>query len=192
MRKSRAETAETRRRIVDTASREFRRKGIDGVGLADLMAEAGLTHGGFYRHFESKDQLVAEAFCAAAGGLVESIERLRAGKSQRAALKAVAESYLSKKHRDKPETSCPLAALGSELARADANTRAAATEGFTRLVESVSGLIEGKKPEAARQQALAAVSLMIGALMVSRIVDDPDLSSEILRQAGKQVQLLGK
>jgi TetR/AcrR family transcriptional repressor of nem operon len=191
MRKSKAETAETRLRIIDTAAREFRRNGIDGTGLADLMANAGLTHGGFYRHFDSKDQLVTEAYCAAANCLANDVRMLAAGKSQRAALKAVADAYLSTKHRDHPEIGCPLAALGSELRRADDKTKAAATEGFTGLVSTVASLIEGKRPEAARQQALAAVSMMIGALTMSRVVDDPDLSAEILKQAARQVLQIG-
>ncbi len=188
MRKSRTETAETRRRIVETAAGEFRRNGIGATGLAELMARAGLTHGGFYRHFDSKEQLIGEACCTAVAGITQALEQTTHNKPSRAALKAAATAYLSAEHRDNPESGCPLAALGSELARADAKTKAVATAGFVRLVDLIGSQFAGKRPDAARNLALSAVSLMIGALTMARVVDDSGLSSEILRQAGRQVQ----
>jgi len=177
MRKSREEAAQTRKRIVTAASEEFRKNGIVATGLNDLMSAAGLTHGGFYKHFESKDQLVAEA-CAQA---VETAicERLGAAASE----KGGAAAYLSTGHRDNPATGCPLSAVGSELARSDEKTRAAATAGFLKLVEIMAGQFGKLPPATARRRALVAVSTMIGALTMSRIVTDPELSAEILKEA---------
>jgi TetR/AcrR family transcriptional repressor of nem operon len=111
MRKSKQEAAETRRRIVKAAAAKFRQNGIGGTGLSDLMAAAGLTHGGFYRHFDSKDQIVAEA-CAAA--TESAIATFFSNKSPQSGLKARVAKYLSPAHRDDPSAGCPLAALGSE------------------------------------------------------------------------------
>jgi len=182
MRKSREEAAQTRKRIVTAASEEFRKNGIVATGLNDLMSAAGLTHGGFYKHFASKDQLVAEA-CAEA---VETVicERLAAAASEKG---GAAAAYLSSDHRDDPATGCPLSAIGSELARSDEKTRAAATAGFLKLVEIMAGQFGKIPPATARRRALVAVSTMIGALTMSRIVTDPELSAEILKEAEKSL-----
>ena len=180
MRKSREEAAETRKRIVTAAAGEFREHGIVATGLADLMKAAGLTHGGFYKHFESKDQVVAEA-CAEAVRVL--MEKLEAAPSQGSVL----GWYLSTHHRDDPATGCPLAALGSELARSDEKTREAATEGFLRLVDIVAGKSGEAPPAVARRRALVAVSTMIGAVTMSRVVTDAKLSAEILREAEKSL-----
>ena len=173
MRKSREEAAETRKRIVRAAARRFREQGIVATGLADLMKAAGLTHGGFYKHFESKDQLVAEATTA-------SFEGMAAHPTTSAAVAA----YLSARHRDDPASGCPLAAIGSELSRTDKKTREAATEGFKRLVAVLAGK---SKTQNARRRALVAVATMIGAVTMSRVVTDPGLSAEILSAAEKSL-----
>jgi TetR/AcrR family transcriptional repressor of nem operon len=179
MRKSREEAAQTRKRIVTAASEEFRKNGIVATGLNDLMRAAGLTHGGFYKHFESKDQLVAEACAEAVKTAI--VEGLGAATSEGAGA-----AYLSTGHRDNPASGCPLSAIGSELARSDEKTRAAATAGFLKLVEIMAG--KSKLPRAtARRRALVAVSTMIGALTMSRIVTDPELSAEILKEAEKSL-----
>jgi TetR/AcrR family transcriptional regulator, transcriptional repressor for nem operon len=182
MRKSREEAAQTRKRIVTAASEEFRKNGIVATGLNDLMSAAGLTHGGFYKHFKSKDQLVAEA-CAEA---VETaiLERLAAASSAGA---GAAAAYLSTGHRDDPATGCPLSAIGSELARSDEKTRAAATAGFLELVDIMAGQFGKLPPATARRRALVAASTMVGALTMSRIVTDPELSAEILNEAKKSL-----
>jgi TetR/AcrR family transcriptional repressor of nem operon len=180
MRKSRKEAAQTRKRIVTAAASEFRKNGIVATGLADLMTAAGLTHGGFYKHFESKDQLVAEA-CAEAVGVL--IGKVKAAAS--AGPGAAATAYLSTSHRDNPATGCPLSAIGSELSRSDEQTRAVATDGFRKLVEIMAGQF-GKIPrDVAKRRAIVAVSTMIGALTMSRIVTDPELSAEVLEEAKK-------
>jgi TetR/AcrR family transcriptional regulator, transcriptional repressor for nem operon len=139
MRKSKQEAAETRERIVEAAAAEFRRNGITATGLSELMAAAGLTHGGFYRHFASKDQLVAEACAEAVESVVEMFEGARERPGKRNGLKAVATRYLSARHRDAPSRGCPYAGLGSELVRADAGTRARAMEGLLRIVDILAG-----------------------------------------------------
>jgi TetR/AcrR family transcriptional repressor of nem operon len=177
VRKSREEAAQTRRRIVEAASCEFRKCGIVATGLNDLMKAAGLTHGGFYKHFASKDQLVAEATTAALDALLE-------GMAAHPTINAAVAAYLSTRHRDNPASGCPLAAIGSELSRSDRKAREAATAGFVRLVD----ILAGKAGTAdARRRALVAAATMIGAVTMSRMVTDPELSAEILREAEKSL-----
>ena len=184
MRKSREEAARTRERIVTAAAKEFRKNGIVATGLADLMKAAGLTHGGFYKHFESKDQLVTEACAEAVESLIGKVTAAASGGLGAAA------TYLSTHHRDDPAAGCPISAIGSELGRSDEKTRAVATDGFLRLVEIFAGEFGETPPEVARRKAVVAVSTMIGALTVSRMVTDPELSTEILKEAEKSLEAL--
>ena len=183
MRNSRSETAKTRERIVTAAAAEFRQHGIAATGLDDLMKAAGLTHGGFYRHFKSKQQLVAEACSAAvattAGRAASGVSRERGRKG----LETAVADYLSAEHRDNPRDGCPLAALGSEMARADPQTRAAATAGFLKLVDALAGGFDEGTPDEARRRATVAALTMIGAVTISRVVTDQALSNAILRNA---------
>jgi TetR/AcrR family transcriptional repressor of nem operon len=175
MRRSREEAAETRKRIVRAAARAFRERGIVATGLADLMKAAGLTHGGFYKHFASKDQLVAEATAAAMDGILEEL-------AAHPTVTSAVAGYLSTRHRDNPASGCPLAALGGELARSDKKARAVATAGLVRLVDILAAKARAAD---ARRQALVAAVTMIGAVTMSRMVSDPKLSAEILGAAGK-------
>jgi TetR/AcrR family transcriptional regulator, transcriptional repressor for nem operon len=177
MRKSREEAAETRKRIVRAAAREFREKGIVATGLADLMKAAGLTHGGFYKHFRSKDQLVAEATVAAVDSIIEEL-------AAHPTVNSAVAAYLSTRHRDNPASGCPLAALGGELARSDKKARAAATAGFVKLVDVLAGK---SRTADVRRPALVAAATMIGAVTMSRVVSDPKLSAEILGAAEKNL-----
>jgi TetR/AcrR family transcriptional regulator, transcriptional repressor for nem operon len=189
VKKSKVETAETRRRIVETAGREFRRKGVHATGLADVMAAAGLTHGGFYRHFQSKDQLVAEACAVGMESIVAKAEAAASQGDGRSGLEAIIASYLAINHRDDRSGGCPLASLGSELARADDETRAAASAGFLKLVELLARHARRRKPELAKSDALFALSAMVGAVTLSRIVSDPDLSTAILSDTRRHLSL---
>src|SRR5262249_32659407 len=153
-RKSRIEAAKTRERIVTAAAAEFRQHGIAGTGLADLMKAAGLTHGGFYRHFKSKDQLVAGAGADAVTMLKERGASRASRRRGRRGLEAAVAAYLSTEHRDSLRDGCPLAALGAELARADTQTRAAATTGFLKLVDALAGGFDDGKPDEARRRAM--------------------------------------
>jgi TetR/AcrR family transcriptional repressor of nem operon len=181
MRKSKAETARTRERIVETASKQFRRHGISDAGLSRLMAAAGLTHGGFYRHFASKDQLVSEACHKALLTLTGGLEAHIAGKSPNHVLSLLLEKYLSRAHRDQPATGCVLAALGSELARSDAATRDAATDGFVRLTGLIARQLKTMPPDEAHDRSLAIAATMVGAITLSRVITDAPTSNALLR-----------
>jgi TetR/AcrR family transcriptional regulator, transcriptional repressor for nem operon len=189
VKKSKAETAETRRRIVECAAREFRRNGIHATGLDEVMAAAGLTRGGFYRHFQSKDQLVAEACAAGMDTLIAKTESAaRRGEGENG-LDAFIDSYLAVSHRDDRAGGCPLAGLGSEMARADERTRAAVSAEFLKLVDLLAKQSRRRKPEQAKSDALFALSATVGAVTLSRIVTDPDVSRAILADTKR---LLGR
>jgi TetR/AcrR family transcriptional regulator, transcriptional repressor for nem operon len=187
MRKSKQEAAATRERIVTTAAAEFRQNGIGATGLSDLMAAAGLTHGGFYRHFASKDQLVAEACAGAVESVAEMFEGALSRPGKGNGLQAVAARYLSARHRAASASGCPFAALGSELVRADEATRAAATEGLLGIVDILASGYAGMRPDAAKRRAFVALSTMVGALTLARLVSEPALSDQLLSDAARQV-----
>jgi TetR/AcrR family transcriptional repressor of nem operon len=174
LRKSKLEAAQTREAIVAAAADLIRRTGIGEASLANMMAAAGLTHGGFYRHFRNKEQLVSEAFAAAGRKAIAFIRRHIA----KGGLNAVVDGYLSKSHRDSPTPICPIAALGSEMARCGKETKAAATQ----FLEKIFATLAGDRPdlEEARSAAIIVLSTMIGAMTLARVVADADLSSEIL------------
>ena len=185
MRKSRQEAAKTRERIIASAAAEFREHGIAATGLADFMKAAGLTHGGFYRHFRSKDHLVAEASAAAGASMTTRVAASAAHGRKGHGLGAAVADYLSAEHRDNPREGCPLAALGGELARADSKTRAAASDALVQLVDVLAGQMERANSKEAKKRAVFAASAMIGALTMARVVTDPLLSDTILRSAEK-------
>lgn len=179
MRKSRQETSETRQRIVEAASIEFRKHGIGGTGLSGLMSAAGLTHGGFYRHFASKDQVVAEACGAAVDGLVSELEEV----ADDGGFEAIVAHYLSVHHRDALEQSCPYAALGSELVRSNEQVKEVATQGLERVIELLAAQSASGKSESERARALVTMCTMMGALTLSRMASRAELSAEILETA---------
>jgi len=187
MKKSRVETVETRRRIVDAAAKRLIATGIEGTGLNDLMAEVGLTRGGFYRHFASKDQLVAEACAAGLESTILQAEQARDAGQHGDGFAAVVTAYLSPRHRDNRAGGCPFAGLGSELARADGNVRKAASQGFDQLTGALEALLVDRSPQEARAQAAYTLSAMVGALTMARMVEDPALSDAILNEARKQL-----
>ena len=177
MRKSRQETAETRERIVHTAAHEFGQHGIAETGLADVMSAAGLTHGGFYRHFDSKDQLVAEAIEKNLDSMWLTMEKAQGA----AALETIVKEYVSRTHRDNTQEVCPLAALGSELKRADERTRDVASRGILRMIALLEKRLSDLPPKEAKSRAHAIVAAMVGSVFLSRIVTSPKLSDSLLR-----------
>ena len=183
MRRSREEAAETRRNIINTAGIRFRQNGICETGLADLMESAGLTHGGFYRHFDSKDQLISEASADAFAANIGEMEASASTAKGRKALEAIANAYLSPEHRKDLAHGCPLAALGSELARAEKSTRSAATEGILKMIATVAERMKDPNTDRAKKSASVFVATMLGALTISRIVADPKVLNEILATA---------
>jgi TetR/AcrR family transcriptional repressor of nem operon len=180
MRKSKVETAKTRERIVTAAGAEFAANGISEAALARVMAAAGLTHGGFYRHFASKDQLVLEACSKTVLSLVASLERLVSRKPHEQALPLLVDHYVSPAHRDQPRAGCPLAALGSEFARRDKKTRRAAMEGFLQLSRLIASHLETVPSRKRAEQSMAIVSAMVGAVTLARIAPDARLSDAVL------------
>jgi TetR/AcrR family transcriptional repressor of nem operon len=185
MRKSKAETAETRKRIVETAAKAFRKRGIAATGVAEIMASAGLTHGGFYRHFDSKDQLVTEALSATEKNLVRD-SLAAAGQGPRAMLD-VFQDYVTQAYRDNVEDGCPLAAMGSELVRADDATRHAATTSFRKIVETVAPFLRSGDDAEGMDTALSLLTNMVGALTIARMVDDRALSNRILETTHRRI-----
>jgi TetR/AcrR family transcriptional regulator, transcriptional repressor for nem operon len=187
MRKTKEEAAKTRHRIVETASRKFRENGISETGLSELMAAAGLTQGGFYRHFKSKDHLVDEVCAHSCNALVDTTKTETDGCAERKGLKAVVDNYLSEAHRDDRADGCIFAGLLSDLARSGDTTRDIAAKGLMRLVDLVAEQYTDEPPKMARQRAMATVATMIGALSVARVVRDPKLSAAILESARRQI-----
>lgn len=180
MRVSKAKAAENRERIIEVASRLFRERGFDGIGVAELMKSAGLTHGGFYGNFTSKEDLMAQA-CTRA--LDDSLEALRqaAERGGENVLSAIASAYLSPAHRDGPGEGCALAALGAEAARHNSPLRGAFTKSVRSVVDMFMRLLPGKSKRAKRERALAIYASMVGALVLARAVDDTELSEEVLQ-----------
>ena len=189
MRKSREEAAETRKRIVNAAASEFREKGIVATGLADLMKAAGMTHGGFYKHFESKEQVVEEALAFASESLFEIAKGATLTARGNRGLQALLAQYLSVEHRDHAALGCPYSALGCEVARSSDSVREVMTAGFLKTVDLIAGQLEGMSPAAAKKEALWIFSAMIGALSMARMVNDPNLSAAILRETYKHLNL---
>jgi TetR/AcrR family transcriptional repressor of nem operon len=183
MKKTKKETAQTREHIVGTAALEFRRNGIERTGLADIMAAAGLTHGGFYRHFESKDDLVAEALDKAFTAVLDGMERRPVQKNSGEALRTLMNHYLSANHRDNFEDTCPLAALGSDLRRADRRAREVASAGIARMISIVGSRLPGVSAREGKARATAIVGAMVGSMVLARIVTDPGVSNNILKAA---------
>jgi TetR/AcrR family transcriptional regulator, transcriptional repressor for nem operon len=168
---------ETRQRIIEVASRMFRRDGVEAVGIAGLMAEAGLTHGGFYAHFRSKEELVREAMLSA----FEHSRLRRETKLGQAGLEELIRNYLRPAHRDAPERGCAAAALVSEIARHETATREVFSEKLETLTARIAGLLPESLPEAERRATATAVfGMMLGTLQMARAVTDPVRSDAIL------------
>lgn len=180
MKVSRAEAAQNRERIIEVAAKLFRERGFDGIGVAELMKSAGLTHGGFYGNFSSKEDLMAQACARALGGSLDAMRQL-AERDGENALSTVASAYLSPAHRDRPGEGCVLAALGAEAARHGSPVRAAFTQGMRSLVDMLARLVPGKSRRAKREKALVIYASMVGALVLARAIDDAELSEEVLQ-----------
>jgi TetR/AcrR family transcriptional repressor of nem operon len=186
---SKADKAESHERIVQIAAARFREAGLDGIGVADLMKEAGLTHGGFYRHFDSRDQLVAEAVEHAQAQGAQRLGRVVA-RSGGEAFAAVVEAYLNRAHVDHPGSGCALVALAADVARSGSPARAAYTRQVRQYLDLFAALLAHRGPQAGRR-AVAILSALVGALALARAVDDDALSTEILASVAAEVKALG-
>lgn len=172
----------THDRIVETAARIIRRSGYDGTGVADIMKEAGMTHGGFYAHFASREALLAEAADRAGAEALALVGRIVATAPPEQALQTLLQNYLSRKHLEDVEDGCPLVALGSEMPRQAPEVRRVATRRTKELIDFVARLSPDWGQPGAHEQALVTLSTMVGALLLARAVDDPKLS-DALREA---------
>lgn len=180
MKRSKIDTADTRKRIVSTASRLFLENGLAETGIAHIMAAAGLTQGGFYRHFDSKDQLIAEANIAANDEMFDYYEQAVAGMAPRDALDTIVGLYLRQSHGEGPAWLCPLPNVGGELRNFDRKVRSVAMDGYQRLVAFFATLTTALGVTDPAGVADAIVSAMVGAVMLSRLAVNPAIAQTIL------------
>lgn len=172
MKVSREQMAENRLQILDSASRLFREKGFEAVTVAEVMKEVGLTHGGFYGHFKSKDELVAQSLA----------HSLAIDPDSKFNLDSFIDSYLSPRHRNNPATGCPTASLVADTRHQSPAARAAMTEGFQAQVDRISKACTGRTAADKRRTAIGSWAAMVGAVILARALDDPALSDEVLEQ----------
>ena len=188
MRYSREHKLETHARIVKKASVRLREKGAHGIGVADLMKDAGLTHGGFYAHFDSREALVIEAFAYAMDRSTERWRKLAETIPPEKRMATIVETYLTPLHRDDPGHGCAVTALGAEIARESPKTRKAFAVKLEQMVDMLAEQILDVPRKTARKQALATLSTMVGALVLARIAGSGELSDDIL-DAGRDAAL---
>jgi TetR/AcrR family transcriptional repressor of nem operon len=200
MKVSKTQAAENRAGIVDAAARLYREKGLDGVGVAEITRDAGLTHGGLYRHFESKDALAREACLRAFEWTITPLDALEHTGSAAADtdtpadistadhLRALVHGYLSTSHRDQPGEGCPAAALATDAARAGPAMSEVFAQGVERNIQRFMRVIEGESAER-RAQTISTLSSMVGALVLARATaaGNPELSEEILQTLREQL-----
>lgn len=189
MRVSKEQAAENRQKIVEIASRLFREQGLDGIGVADLMKSAGFTHGGFYGHFDSKEDLMAEACSHAANKLVSGLKETVETATENP-LAAVATNYLSIDHCQSVGEGCVVVALGSEASRHGEKVSHVLTESLKELFELLATIVPGRSKAARYEKALSTYASMVGAMVLARSVDDPELAEQILNSVMKT--LIGK
>jgi TetR/AcrR family transcriptional regulator, transcriptional repressor for nem operon len=175
MRVSNEQVMENRRTILDAAGRLFRERGFEAVTVAEIMKAAGLTHGGFYGYFESKDELIAEA-------LADALTRTRTGRL--GDLAKYRAEYLSRRHRDDRAHGCPTAALAAETIHHAGGARAVMTAGIKQQIERFSRVAPGENAAQKRRTAIGSWAAMVGAMILARASDDPALSDELLEQTG--------
>jgi len=187
MRVSRIQAAENRQTVINVASRLFRERGFDGIGLKDLMEGAGLTQGAFYKQFESKEDLAAQASRRA---LESASQRWSAAIAENPddPLGAVIAFYLSAGHREEKLDGCPVVALGSDAARQGAGVKAAFEEGIKAYLEVLGPLLPKTDGEDSNRKAMVVLSTMIGAMTLSRAVNDPDLAQAFQNAAVEHVR----
>src|SRR5436189_3977331 len=187
MRVSRVQAAENRQTVINVAGRLFRERGFDGIGLKDLMEGAGLTQGAFYKQFASKEDLAAQASRRA----LESASRrwsAAAAENPKDPLGAVIAFYLSEGHREEKMDGCPVVALGSDAARQGVDVKAAFEAGIKAHLEVLGRFVAGTGDDASRGKAMAILATMVGAVTLSRVVNDPDLAQALLDAAAEQIR----
>ncbi len=188
MRYSDTHKEETRKRILAVASRQVRARGPDGVSVAEVMAEAGLTHGGFYAHFKSKDALIGAAIGAAFENRRVFFQNLPKADDNAVFLERFVDSYVSAIHRDRPERGCPVATLSSDIPRQGEAARAAFDAGVKGLIQTIASRLNLEAPEDRDALAGSLVTEMAGAVALARAVSDPQLSDRLLEQSRRSVK----
>jgi TetR/AcrR family transcriptional repressor of nem operon len=182
MKVSREQAVENRERIIDAAAKLYREHGFDGIGVADLMKQAGMTHGGFYGHFASKEDLIAQACVRATGATLERwSEEIR--KTGEDPFVGIQRRYLSPRHRDNPGAGCLIAAVGSDICRQGPTVRQAVTRSLAATIERFASIAPGRSKAAKREKAMRTFATMVGAMVLARSVDDPKFANEILQAA---------
>jgi TetR/AcrR family transcriptional repressor of nem operon len=179
---SKSDKAETHTRIVKVAAKRFRELGLEGIGVADVMREAGVTVGGFYKHFGSRDELVVEALAAA-------FKDLDVWEEHTADMAHLVQNYLTEAHRDAPGTGCAMGALVGDMTRGSKSARALYTARVKRSLAFFSALLPSNRRSDKRRRALLILSALLGAINLSRAVSDPNLSREILH--GVREEMIG-
>lgn len=182
----------THERIVSVASRAIRRQGYNGTGVADIMKEAGLTHGAFYAHFESREAMLAEAAAKACTESAALAAGAAAGEPSPRALAAMLSAYLSRQHVESVEMGCPLVALGSETSRQTPEVRRVATRHIKEMVDLIARQSPQWGQAGTHEQALVTMATMVGALVLARAVDEPALSDSLREAALKHLTQLTK
>jgi len=190
MRYSKEHKQETHQRIVKRAAVRLREKGAHGIGVADLMKEAGLTHGGFYAHFDSREALVIEAMAHIMDRGTERWRKLGEQTPPEKRLATIVDSYLTAAHRDDPGHGCAIPTLGADIARESPKTRKAFATKLEQMIDMLASLIPDASPKAARKQAMATLGAMMGTLVMARIAGNGEFSDEILA-AGRDA-ILGR
>ena len=188
MRYSKEHKQETHARIVKKASVRLREKGAHGIGVADLMKEAGLTHGGFYAHFDSREALVIEAFAYAMDRSSERWRKVAEQTPPDKRLATIVDNYLTPVHRDDPGHGCAVPTLGAEIARESPKTRKAFSAKLEQMIDMMADQVLDVPRKVARKQAIAALTTMMGTLVLSRIAGNGEFSDEILG-AGREAVL---
>ncbi|MGF7055997.1 TetR/AcrR family transcriptional repressor of nem operon [Bosea sp. OAE752] len=171
MKVSQEQKAQNRSRILTEAGRLFREKGFDAVSVAEVMKAAGMTHGGFYGHFQSKDDLVAQTIAHAVGSQSVTDD-----------ISGWIDTYLSTPHRDNPDLGCPMAALAGFMRQQAPEARASMAQVLASQINTLTGVMPGVDPAKRRRAAIGSWSAMVGALILSRSIDDPALSAELLSE----------
>jgi TetR/AcrR family transcriptional regulator, transcriptional repressor for nem operon len=177
----------THERIVEVAARAIRRSGYSGIGVADIMKEAGLTHGGFYAHFASREAMLAEAADRAGADSAAAAARIVTAAPPEQALQSVLRAYLSKAHVENMEMGCPVTALGSETPRQVPEVRRVVTRQIKEMIDGIARLSPDWGQPGAHEQALVTVATMVGTLLLARAVDDTKLSDALLKAALKRL-----
>lgn len=174
---------QTRAKILKEAAHALRTGGPDRISVAGVMARAGLTHGGFYAHFASKEELISATVDHVFEGMVERFERIAGDQPPAAALSAYIDQYLSTAHRDAVETGCPMPSLSGDISRWEGKSREGVVAGHAALARAIGARLQGIGAEQPQQAAFSVISELVGALILARAMDDPAVSAQILKRS---------